>query len=193
MYCWFLLSSVISVLLLYFLNFYWGIIALQRCQVSALQQCESAVCTHTPPSRTSIPPPTAPLQVITEQHTDLHVPYSTLPLAVYFTHGRVYTPMAFSRFTPPPPARVHMSIPYTCVPIPALQVGSSVPSLYMPCIHVNIWYLSLPFWVTSLSVTHSRPIHIYTNDLVLFLLGLSNTLLCTCTTASPSIHPPSDI
>ena len=43
--------------------------------------------------------------------------------------------------------RVQKSVLY--VSIAALHVGSSVPSFKMPYICVNVWYLSLSFWLPS--------------------------------------------
>ena len=58
--------------------------------VSAVQQCESATCTHTsPPSWASLPPSVPPLWGITEHQAELPALHGRFPLAVYFTHGSV--------------------------------------------------------------------------------------------------------
>ena len=49
--------------------------------------------------------------------------------------------------------------------------------------------LSLPFWLTSLSMIISSCIHVAVNGVISFFLWLSNIPLCICTTAFLSIHP----
>ena len=46
-----------------------------------------------------------------------------------------------------------------------------------------IWYLSFCFWLTSLSITISRTIHVASNSIVLFFF-MTNTPLYICTTSS---------
>ena len=60
-------------------------------------------------------------------------------------------------------------------------------------IYVNIQYLSLSFWLSSLCMIGSRFTHLNRTDSNVFLLWLSNILLCICTTTALSIHLPMDI
>ena len=67
-------------------------------------------------------PPIPPIQVISE----LPVPRSSFPLAVYFTHGSVYMSMLLSQFVLPsssPHPCVHRSTLYIHISNPALQIG----------------------------------------------------------------------
>ena len=43
-----------------------------------------------------------------------------------------------------------------------------------------IWYLSFCVWLTSLSITISRSIHVVVNGIISFILWLSNIPLCVC-------------
>ena len=57
------------------------------------------------PSLLSLPPSRMPaLCVITEHPAEVPVPYSSFPLAVYFTHGHVYISLPFFPFVPPVPS-----------------------------------------------------------------------------------------
>ena len=85
--------------------------------------------------RLSDPPPL--LWVVTEHRTGLPVLYGSFPLAVCFTHGRVFMSILISQFVPPSPFPTVSPILYVCISIPALQIGSSVPS------HVPLKYLKL--------------------------------------------------
>ena len=55
------------------------------------------------------------LYAITEHRAELPVLYSRLPLAIYFTHGSVYTSISISQFIPPP--HVHTAVLYVCTSI----------------------------------------------------------------------------
>ena len=70
--------------------------------ISIEQQSKSAICIHTfPLSWTSPPPPNPyilPCWVIAEHWTEFPVPYSSFPLAIYFTHGSVYMSIPISQF-----------------------------------------------------------------------------------------------
>ena len=56
--------------------------------------------------------------------------------------------------------------PFLCVCVcsQALQTGSSVPSFYLPYIHLSAQYLFFSFSPTSLCITGSRFIHLTTTD-----------------------------
>ena len=95
--------------------------------VSAVQQCESAICIHIlPPSWSSLPPTPhiSPFYVITEHWVELLVLHSSFPLAIYCTHDNVYMSMLFSQFLPPSPPlpHIHKFVHYICISITALQI-----------------------------------------------------------------------
>ena len=54
------------------------------------------------------------------------------------------------------------------VSISALQIGSTILFSYISHTCVNIWYLLLSFWLTSLCMTVSRSIHVSANGTILF-------------------------
>lgn len=58
-----------------------------------------------------LPPSHPPREVVTEQRAELPVVYRGFPLAVYFTHGHVYTSGSLFQVTPPSPPRVHEMAP----------------------------------------------------------------------------------
>ena len=99
--------------------------------VSAVQQHEPAICIHILPlSWDSLQTPIPPTWVIKEQQAELPVPYTSFPLAIYFTHGSAYMSMLLFQFIPPSPSyptHVHKFILYVCISIPAPQIGSSIP------------------------------------------------------------------
>ena len=66
-------------------------------------------------------------------------------------------------------ALVCKSVLYICILVAALQIGSSVPSLYIPYISINIWYLFFSFWLTSLCIIVSRFIQFIRTELAAFL------------------------
>ena len=67
--------------------------------VSAVQQCESAVCIDIYiPSLLNLLPkplPIPPLYVITEHQAELPVLHGGFPLAIYFIHGSIYLSKLF--------------------------------------------------------------------------------------------------
>ena len=94
--------------------------------VSAMWQCESAICIpRSPPSPASHPhtnshPTPLGHHRAPSQTACLH---SSCPLAFYFTQGRVYMSVLLSQFVPPSfcPC-VHSFILYICVYIPGHHV-----------------------------------------------------------------------
>ena len=68
--------------------------------VSAVQQCESAICIRIfPPSRASLPPP-PPFHPSRHDTAPSWAPcaiYSRFPPAIYFTHGSVHTLLSYER------------------------------------------------------------------------------------------------
>ena len=55
--------------------------------------------------------------------------YSKFPLALYFTYVNLYVSTLLSQFIPPSPSPTEStSVLYVCISIPALQIGSAVPS-----------------------------------------------------------------
>ena len=58
------------------------------------------------------------------------------------------------------PYFVQMSVLYVCTSVAALPIGSSVPSIYILYMCVNMWYLFFSFWLTSLCTIGSRFIYL---------------------------------
>ena len=80
--------------------------------------------------------------------------HSNFPLAVYFPRGHVCTSTLLSQLIPPSPSPAMSTHLFsTSVSMPALQMGSLVPFFQIPYICINIWYLLLFFWLTSLCIT----------------------------------------
>ena len=109
--------------------------------MSAAQARESAVCVRIPPpswtSSSLLPHPSG-----SSQNTEL----STSGL-IYTRSCACVSPDLPGRPTLLTPPCVHVSILYIRVSIPALQVGSSVPFLWIPHTCVNIPYLSINRWM----------------------------------------------
>ena len=107
--------------------------------------------------------------ITTEQGIEFPVLYSSFSLVAYFIHSSgVY--QSISQFIPPPhPPLVSMFVLYVHVSISAFQIRSSLAFFQIPHICVNIQYLLFSFWLTSLSMTIFRHIHVSANDAVSFL------------------------
>ena len=142
-----------------------------------------------PPFNPSLIPP---ISVITEHRAELLVLYRSFLLAINFTHGSVYIWRYMYNYQSPNSSQplfslcVHTSAFYTCISLPALQIGPSVyhfSRIHILCVNI---YLFFSFWLTSLCMTVSRSNSI--NDPILFLLWLSDIPLYICTTSSLSIH-----
>ena len=89
--------------------------------------------------------------------------YGRCPLAVHTWHSCV-------QWIHPTPPHIHTSVSYICMPIPTLQIGSSVPFFLIPYTWDNILYLFFSFWLTWLCMTVSGSTHASTNSPILFLL-----------------------
>ena len=91
------------------------------------------------PSSLGSPPssPIPPLWVITDHWAELPVLYSRLAITACFTNGTwqcIYTdPHLPMCPTVPFPVCAHMSILYVSITIPALQIGSPVLFIQIPC------------------------------------------------------------
>ena len=91
---------------------------------------------HLPPHLT--PPDYHRTSVLSSLHhtANLHLPSTS-------TQGKAHDSVVPSQFLPAHPTSIS---PYSR----SLQTGSSVPSFHIPCICVNIQYLTFSFWLTSL-------------------------------------------
>ena len=77
-----------------------------------------------------------------------------IPTGIYYTYGNVYVSIVLPQFVPPSPSPTVSTclVFYVCISATPLQIGSSVPSFYIPYICVNTWYLFFR-WFTSLCIT----------------------------------------
>ena len=94
--------------------------------VSAIHQHESAIGVHmSPPSWTSLPPPTPSHPSRLSQSTGFELPEShrKFPLAVCSTYGNVYVSVLLSQRIPPSPSS---TVLYVSISFAALQLSSSV-------------------------------------------------------------------
>ena len=62
------------------------------------------------------------------------------------------------------PSCVHVSMLYVCTSVLAPQIGSLMPSFWIPYICINTQYWFFSFWLISRCLTGSRFIHITTTD-----------------------------
>ena len=97
------------------------------------------------PSRPSLPPPSPSHLLGSSQCTNPEHPASFIKpgLVIYFTYDNIHVSMLFFQIIPPAPAfshRVQQSVLYICVSFAVSHIGSSLPSLYIPYICVNILY-----------------------------------------------------
>ena len=65
---------------------------------------------------------------------------------------------------------------------------SSLSFYQIPHISAIICYLSFSFWLTSVNMRISRSIHVAANGVISFILCLSNSPLCICTSSALSIQ-----
>ena len=103
----------------------------------------------------------------------------------------VYPNLPIRPTLPFPPVSTRRFSISTSLFLPWKQVHL-LPFFYIPHVCVNIQYLFFSLWLTSLCMTHSRSIHISTNDPISFLF-MANIPLHICTTSSLSIHLSLDI
>ena len=99
--------------------------------VSVVQWSESAVCIHiSPPSCTSLPPSPPSHPSRSAQSTELSsLCYTAGSHELSVLYMAAHICQSQSPNSSHPPHRVHRFIPYICVFIPVLQIGSSVPFL----------------------------------------------------------------
>ena len=81
-----------------------------------------------------------------------------------FTPGNAYVSVLLSVFPTFFPHCVRKSVLFVCISIAAFQIGSSVPSFWIPYTCVNIRYLSFSFWLTSLYIIGSRFFYLIRTD-----------------------------
>ena len=125
-----------------FLN--WNTVALQ-CVASFSAMCiyvhplPLGPASHPPRSHPSRPSQSSKLGSVCRVH-------GSFPLAVCFTRGSVYMSVLLSQLVPPSlPLPTPMSPSLFCLLIPAQQIGSSAPFLYIPYIYINVCYLVFSF------------------------------------------------
>ena len=124
--------------------FNWRVIALHYRVSFCCPSTWSSIGIHmSPPSWTSLPPPTASRCFRLSQRTGFEFPVSCTCTGRLFhiqccicfrVTVSVHPSLSF-------PYCAHKSVLYVCLSIAPLQIGSSVPSLKIPCICVNIQYL----------------------------------------------------
>ena len=118
-----------------------------------------------------LPPtlPIPPLQVGTKHRADLPVPCGCFPLAIYFTSGSVYMsmPLSLCPSFPFPTTRVLKSILYVYVFIPALPLGSSVPSFFF----FFIIFLNVLQCVWSILAMRWKPSYLFVATVCCGLFG----------------------
>ena len=121
------------------------------------------------PSWTSLPPPpTPPLQVVTEQHTELPVLHSSFPLDSYLAHGAVCVhPLSpFAPLSLLPPVSTRLFSPSACLFRPCREAHLEHLSRFH--IYALICDIRFSFCLTSLCLADSRSIYITTKDSMLF-------------------------
>ena len=101
--------------------------------VSAIQQHESAIGIHmSPPSRTSLPPPTSSHPFRLSQSPGLScLSHTARSHCLSVSHMVMCVSTLLSPLIPPSPSSprcICKSVLYVCISLAALQIGSSVPS-----------------------------------------------------------------
>ena len=112
----------------------------------------------------------SPTLFVTVWITALEASLSFTITVIYFINS-VYVSIPTSQFFPPFTFAldIHTFVLYIYVSISSLQISSSILFFYISQICANKWYLFFYFWLTSLSMTPPRSIHISTNDKISFL------------------------
>ena len=131
-------KSVLQLIMLNHVNFFFFFNFYNVVLVSAVQQCKSGIVTHTSlPSLTPSPAPIRSLQAITEHHTGLPVLHAASH-QLSTSHPRVHTCWCYflhSSLSLPPPLSTSPFCVYICISFPSLQVSSSV-SLFLDSIYM---------------------------------------------------------
>ena len=94
----------------------------------------------------------------------------TIWVVIYLIHSSIYMSIPISQFTSPSPSSfgIHKFVLYICVSISALQI--ILPFFKIPHISNIMRYLFFSFWLSSLSMTSTRSIHVSANGTIhLFL------------------------
>ena len=109
-------------------------------------------------------PPTfsiPPFQAITKHRADLPVLWGCFPLAIHFTFGSVYMSMPLSHFVLASPSSrcVLKSVLFTCVFIPALPLGSSVP-FFLDSIYVHQHTVFVFLFLTYFTLYDRLQVHL---------------------------------
>ena len=134
----------------YFFN--WWKIALQYCVGFCCTTCNSVIITYIPlslPLHPPSPPPFYPSRVSHSARLGSLCYTATSLQTIYFAHGSVYMSMLLSQFVLSSASpHVHKSVPYICISIPALQIGSSITIFinYIYMHYYTIFFLFLTYF-----------------------------------------------
>ena len=132
--------------------------------------------------------------VITEHWAELYVLYSSILLAMYFTHGRVYMSMLPSQFIPPTPSTSVSTSPFSLY-LYSCPANRSISMIFLGSIYMYqyICFSSSDLLHTVWQALDSSISLQMTQFHFLSFPIMANIPLYICTTSSLSIHLLIDI